>query len=172
MKFRVFLCAILLLPSVAFSQKKWDSKKEKYPKVKDEGVMDLEHKRHVGGIAWANDSTATWKPDASTFKDKFNVTEYIYGRAFFAHSIQNEAIFEITAGKKTNINPPCAEAECKFGVRLFINDEFKFKVACGVIKGEALKQTSYQILLRPMDEDGATDELWKEIIEEDRKSVV
>ena len=173
-----FLAVFILLLSVSFTpmigqaQSLKDElaakvKPKKKKKVEDEGMTSELHKKHVGQIVFANEKI-TRETDGSQFKTKFNISDFIYARAYFHHSIKNQPLYHY-AGKryrdKKSKEKPCDKVDCRYGVRVYVDGEYNSDLSeCSWLEGDETNQTTIQFWIHQSPEDDPNRDLYQEFV--------
>ena len=139
-------------------------KKKKGGSATDEGITSPTHEKYLSQFTFSN-QTITREHTDDVFKAEFGASEQIYMRVFLPHSVRNQPQKDCL-GKHGNNRVkkarPCID-DCKYVIRLFINDEFQYNVDCGRLNDEQSNYTSMQFALST-NTDGTANGEWEDLV--------
>lgn len=147
-------------------EKKINAKLAKFKRVPDEGITSTTHQKNLGKIIWANEIIDRENTDPSKIKSEFNVTDFIYGRAYFKESISNVPIYVYEEGARVDVIPPCSSAEngCIYTAKLYIAGKLVWETPFDYMSEEQVDLTSFQVWIRPIPEHDETSKSYRSMI--------
>lgn len=123
-----------------------------------DGPSSLLHEQHSGHIVFAKAKIPLDAPSADQLATDFTAYDFVYGRAYFPHSLENHPIYNARGEPRYNTEP-------SLDFRLFVDGTpFVASAERTSLPNEKRTISTYQILLHPDPADGLTNETWRDLI--------
>jgi phosphoenolpyruvate synthase/pyruvate phosphate dikinase len=129
----------------------------------DNGITSDIHEKYIGKIMFAKDIIPATGANESDFVSEFGISDFIYGRLYMPHSVENYPIYEnksLVAGDTIN---PDHNNYGKFYYKLYVDgvlDEWPVEL----VKLKDKKTTTYQVWIHPKPEHYKVSSSWERII--------